>query len=119
MWCCGKGGKGKDMCKRYNAAFCGRVLYWGCVKSFFTALRAELYFDRRVIFTISLREIVKMTRLSEEYSAAVGGKNLFTQPQMIVWREAPKLLRGRSYICCGVRFRSSNFFNALSNSSGN
>ncbi|MEY4134689.1 MAG: hypothetical protein RL386_1039, partial [Bacteroidota bacterium] len=25
------------------------------------ALRAELYFERRVIFTISLREIVKMS----------------------------------------------------------
>jgi hypothetical protein len=31
-----------------------------------------------------------MTRLSEEYSAAAGGKNLFTQSQMIIWREAPK-----------------------------
>jgi hypothetical protein len=58
---------------------CGKSS-WGCVKRFFTALRAELYFERRVIFTISLREIVKMTRLSEEYSAAAGGKNLFTQP---------------------------------------
>ncbi|MFZ4428382.1 MAG: hypothetical protein ACOYOO_14585, partial [Saprospiraceae bacterium] len=29
----------------------------------------------------SLREIVKMTRLSEEYSAAEGGKRLFTQAQ--------------------------------------
>ncbi|MFZ4428374.1 MAG: hypothetical protein ACOYOO_14545, partial [Saprospiraceae bacterium] len=52
----------------------------GCVKRFFTALRAELYFERHVIFTISLREIVKMTCRSEENSAAAGGKRLFTQP---------------------------------------
>jgi hypothetical protein len=61
---------------------------WGCVKSFFPVLRAELYFDSRVIFTISFREIVKMTRLSEEYSAAVGGKNLFTQPHNYLARGA-------------------------------
>jgi hypothetical protein len=30
---------------------------------------------------ISLREIMKMMCLSKEYSAAEGGKNLFTQPQ--------------------------------------
>jgi hypothetical protein len=59
------------------------------VKRFFTALRAELYFERRVIFTISLREIVKMTRLSEEYSAAEGGKRLFTQPPIQEY-SAPK-----------------------------
>ena len=46
------------------------------------ALRAKICFERRVIFTISLREIVKMTRLSKEYSAAAGGKNLFTQPHI-------------------------------------
>jgi hypothetical protein len=33
------------------------------MKILFTVLRAELYFERRAIFTISLREIVKMTRL--------------------------------------------------------
>jgi hypothetical protein len=76
------------------------------VKRFFTALRAEFYFERHVIFTISLREIVKMTCRSEEYSAAAGGKRLFTQPlkrilcrrrrqntsyttPMIIWCEAP------------------------------
>jgi len=37
----------------------------GCVKRFFTALRAELCFERHVILTISLREIVKMTCLSK------------------------------------------------------
>jgi hypothetical protein len=55
----------------------------GCVKRLFTALRAEFYFERHVIFTISLREIVKMTCRSEEYSAAAGGKRLFTQPQTL------------------------------------
>jgi hypothetical protein len=54
---------------------------WGCVKRFFTALRAEFYFERHVIFTISLREIVKMTCRSEEYSAAAGGKNLLHNPK--------------------------------------
>jgi hypothetical protein len=55
------------------------ALLRGCVKRFFTALRAELCFDRHVILTISLREIVKMTWLSKKYSAAEGGKrrNLF------------------------------------------
>jgi hypothetical protein len=67
----------------YQVAVLRNNFWWGCVKSFFTALRAELYSERRVIFTISLREIVKMTRLSEEYSAAVGGKNLFTQSHQI------------------------------------
>ncbi|MEY4135802.1 MAG: hypothetical protein RL386_2152 [Bacteroidota bacterium] len=52
----------------------------GGVKSLFVALRAELCFERHVIFTISLREIVKMTCLSKEYSAAEGGIRLFTQP---------------------------------------
>jgi hypothetical protein len=50
----------------------------GCVKRFFTALRAEFYFERHVIFTISRSEIVKMTCLSKEYFAAAGGKRLFT-----------------------------------------
>jgi hypothetical protein len=69
------------LCKKVFYGASRQIIVWGCVKRFFTALRAELYFERRVIFTISLREIVKMTRLSEEYSAAEGGKNLFTQLQ--------------------------------------
>jgi hypothetical protein len=40
------------------------------------ALRAELCFERHVIFTVSLCETVKMTCRSEEYSAAEGGKRL-------------------------------------------
>ena len=49
----------------------------GCVKRFFTALRAELYFERHIIFEISLREISKMMCLSKEYSAACGGRIFF------------------------------------------
>ena len=45
------------------------------------ALRAKLYFDRHIIFEISLREISKMMCLSKYYSAAEGGKRHFTQPQ--------------------------------------
>ena len=52
----------------------------GCVKSFFTALRAELYFVRHIIFTISRSEIVKMMCLTKKCFAAEGGKSLFTQP---------------------------------------
>jgi hypothetical protein len=66
------------------------------------ALRAKLCFERRVIFTISRREIVKMTRLSEEYSAAEGGKNLFTRPR----RFAPNnLLIDTSFL----KFRFAKF----------
>jgi hypothetical protein len=39
-------------------------IFRGCVKRFFTALRAELCFERHVILTISRSEIVKMTCLS-------------------------------------------------------
>jgi hypothetical protein len=60
-----------------------QIIFMGCFKRFFTALRAELYFERHVIFTISRSEIVKMTCLLEEYSAAVGGKRLFTQPHIL------------------------------------
>ena len=45
------------------------------------ALRAKLYFERDIIFEISLREISKMMSLSKKYSAAEGGKRLFTQLQ--------------------------------------
>jgi hypothetical protein len=68
------------LCKKVFYGASRQIMFWGCVKKFFTALRAELCFERHVIFTISLREIVKMTCLSEEYSAAEGGKRLFTQP---------------------------------------
>ena len=44
------------------------------------ALRAELYFVRHIIFTISLREIVKMMCLTKEYSAAEGGRRLLYNP---------------------------------------
>ncbi|MFZ4426182.1 MAG: hypothetical protein ACOYOO_03410 [Saprospiraceae bacterium] len=60
------------------------------VKNLFTQLQlqyeilppsaAEYSSDRRVIFTISLREIVKMTRLSKHHSARSAVKKLFIQP---------------------------------------
>jgi hypothetical protein len=71
--------------------------FGGCVKSLFMALRAKLCFDRHVIFTISICEIVKMTCLSEEYSAAEVGKNLFAQPHY--------LLRDTSFL----KFRFAKF----------
>jgi hypothetical protein len=50
-------------------------------KRLFTVLRAKLCCDRHVIFTISLREIVKMTCLSQVSFAAEGGVLLATGPQ--------------------------------------
>ena len=45
---------------------CARLyLDGGCVKSIFTALRAELCFERHMIFAISLREIAKIMCLSK------------------------------------------------------
>jgi hypothetical protein len=70
-------------------------------KPFYTtpALRAKLCFERHVIFTISLREIVKMTCLSEEYSAAEGGKNLFTQPHYSTTRLIPEIFKNLALPC--------------------
>ena len=48
------------------------------------ALRAKLYFERHIIFEISRSEISKMMCLSKQYSAAEGGKNLFTQPHILL-----------------------------------
>jgi len=60
----------------------------GCVKSLFMALRTKLYLLRDIIFKILRSKILKMTSLTKEYSAAEGGKNLFTQPLTYgtVWR---------------------------------
>jgi hypothetical protein len=44
------------------------------------ALRAKFKFETDVFFMILLRKIMKNTSVSKEYSAVVGGKNLFTQP---------------------------------------
>ena len=44
------------------------------------ALRAKLSFKRHIIFKILQSKILKMMCLLKEYSAAVGGKRLFTQP---------------------------------------
>jgi hypothetical protein len=58
----------RRLSKEYSAAAGGKRLFTqplkkkfrGCAKSLFTALRAELSFDRHIIFEISLREISKM-----------------------------------------------------------
>ncbi|MEY4134911.1 MAG: hypothetical protein RL386_1261, partial [Bacteroidota bacterium] len=59
---------------------------WGCAKSLFLALRAKFKFETDVFFMILLRKIMKNTSVSKEYSAAAGGKNLFTQPQFSALR---------------------------------
>ena len=48
------------------------------------ALRTKLYFERHIIFEISLREISKMMCLSKQYSAAVGGKRLFKVKNIVL-----------------------------------
>jgi hypothetical protein len=52
---------------------------WGSVKVFF-GTSCQIIFESQLIFTISLREIVKMSWLSRENSAAEGGKRFFAQP---------------------------------------
>ncbi|MEY4133878.1 MAG: hypothetical protein RL386_228 [Bacteroidota bacterium] len=47
------------------------------------ALRAKFKFETDVFFMIFLRKIMKNTSVSKEYSAAEGGKNLFTEPQLL------------------------------------
>jgi hypothetical protein len=78
--------KNTSVSKAYSAAEGGKNFFTdlrGSVKILFMALRAKLYYERQVIFTISRSEIVKMTCLSREDSAAEGGKILFMQRQVI------------------------------------
>jgi hypothetical protein len=51
------------------------------------ALRAKFKFETDAFFMILLRKIMKNASVSKEYSAAEGGKNLFTQPQNIILRD--------------------------------
>ncbi|MFZ4426925.1 MAG: hypothetical protein ACOYOO_07185 [Saprospiraceae bacterium] len=44
------------------------------------ALRAEFKFETDVFFMILLRQIMKNTSVSKEYSTVAGGKKLFTPP---------------------------------------
>jgi hypothetical protein len=44
------------------------------------ALRTKFRFETDVFFMILRSKIMKNTSVSKEYSAAAGGKNLFTQP---------------------------------------
>ena len=48
------------------------------------ALRAKFKFETDVFLMILLRKIMKNTSVSKEYSAAEGGKRLFTHPQTIL-----------------------------------
>jgi hypothetical protein len=75
--------------KKCFAACGGGSLYWGCVKSVFMALRAKLSLDRDIFFLILRSKIKKKMSPSKESFAAAGGERLFTQPQIIIWREAP------------------------------
>ncbi|MFZ4427914.1 MAG: hypothetical protein ACOYOO_12200, partial [Saprospiraceae bacterium] len=45
--------------------FGGKIFFWGCVKRFLPPAAAEFSSERRVIFTISRSEILKMTRRSK------------------------------------------------------
>jgi hypothetical protein len=64
------------------------------------ALRAKFKFQTDVFFMILRSKIMENTSVSKEYSAAAGGKNLFTQPRC----EAPNYVsRDRSF----SRFREA------------
>jgi len=56
--------------------FAAKDFIWGCVKSLLPPAAAKFYFERRVIFTISRSEIVKMTRRSI-HNLHVGCKKVF------------------------------------------
>ena len=66
------------LCKKPFAASGGRILLRLC-KSLFMALRANLHFERHLIFEISRSEISKMRCLSKQYFAAEGGKIIFAE----------------------------------------
>jgi hypothetical protein len=63
-----------------SAASLRRIL-WGCVKSHLPPAAAEYYFERHIIFEISLREISKMMCLSKDNLARSAIKIFFTQLQ--------------------------------------
>ncbi|MFZ4426812.1 MAG: hypothetical protein ACOYOO_06610 [Saprospiraceae bacterium] len=66
------------------------------VKRLFMALRAKFKFETDVFFMILLRKIMKNTSVSKEYSAAEGGKNLFTHPQKTFYPPPMGYLWGKS-----------------------
>jgi hypothetical protein len=61
------------------------------------ALRAKFKFETDVFFMILRSKIMKNTSVSEEYSAAAGGKNLFTQPQIKSFAAKPRTLPVNRY----------------------
>jgi hypothetical protein len=72
----------KGLCKKVFYVAPRRMMFWGCVKSRFMALRAKFKFETDVFFMILRSKIMKNTSVSKEYSAAVGGKRFFTQPTL-------------------------------------
>ena len=77
----GRGGKAPKNGKNGIFSFPGKTTPRGCVKRFFTALRAKLYFDGDIFFLILRSKIRKKMSPSKENFAAAGGKRLFTQPR--------------------------------------
>jgi hypothetical protein len=57
------------------------MLKRGCVKRFLPPAAAKYYFERHIIFEISLREISKMMCLSKDNLARSATKRLFNQPR--------------------------------------
>jgi hypothetical protein len=78
--------------------FAAKDFIWGCVKSLFMALRAKFKFETDVFFMILRSKIMKNTSVSKKYSAAEGGKNLFTQPQTLFYRAATCYIETKGYV---------------------
>ncbi|MFZ4428132.1 MAG: hypothetical protein ACOYOO_13315, partial [Saprospiraceae bacterium] len=78
MTCLSKHHSARSAAKRPFAQ--PHILLRGCVKSILPPAAAAFSSDRRLIFTISRSEIVKMRRLSKHYLARSAVKNLFIQP---------------------------------------
>jgi hypothetical protein len=72
-------------CSGFLAKEAVSSVQWDCVKSLLPPAAAEYSSERHVIFTISLREIVKMTCLSKHHSARSAVKKLFTQTLKILF----------------------------------
>jgi len=81
------------------------LLRWDAhwVKSLLPPAAARDYFERRVILTISLREIVKMTRLSKHNSAQSAMKRLFTRSLLKFFEAKPRILLVNKYIKYAIK----------------
>jgi hypothetical protein len=74
------------LCEKVLYGASRQIMFWGCVKSLFSALRAKFKFETDAFFMILRSKIMKNTSVSKEYSAAAGGKNLFSQPPTFTQR---------------------------------